>query len=338
MPAKPKTYTVEVVVRVWRNLKMWGKIPTSHFGHASVEVLSKFVPGFYQHVSFWPGDYASKGNAIKKQSSSSTATPKTDKISEMNRLTALRLEVGYCKQNGIAYPAEWDDVLRETNKGPINTPRPGQKRTGELDDDDLPMWSQSPDVKTYLPGFGAQGRNWGLSTGRMGKQNCAGVALMALEAGGAGAIVKLPKVTIYGEPVQVEDYAESVLAQLNQMESWTDDLEQDIKQAVISGKVKPAPSDNLVDGLWTLDTWKQKSALGGMTVRSANIREIDDAVEKYHQGDWNDGYLKRYKALVNMFVALCKHRQEKPDSKRSEGLLRLGAQILAIVHNPGPIW
>jgi hypothetical protein len=39
-----------------------------------------------------------------------------------------------------------------------------------------------------------------------------------------------------------------------------------------------------------------------------------------------------------LFLAVAKHRQDKAESARSEGVLRLGAQILGIMRNPGPIW
>jgi hypothetical protein len=351
-----KLYSQEATVRIWRNVKTWARIPTSHFGHAAVTIEGTFVPGFFQHISFWPGTFASKGaSAIKKQAGSSTQNPQQDKISEMNRLTALRLEVGHCQQNKIPYPSEYDDILRDQNKTPLNNPKPGQRRIGDVDDDGLPLWSQSPEVKVVLPGLGAKGKLWGLSTRRMGlwwqqfqasqpkyqalgKQNCAGVALMGLVEGGSEAFVECPGITIYGEPIQVEKYANELEMQMDRMEQWAMDLDRDIQQAVTGGKIDSKPSTDLSDGIWKTETWKKQSALGGLTVRSTTIREIDDAVEKFHQADWKDKFTDRYEALAKMFMAIAKHRQDKADSKRSEAVLRLAAQILAILRNPGPIW
>lgn len=353
MPAG-KQFNQEVVVRIWRNIKKWGIVPTSHFGHASVAILGNLVPGGFQHISFWPGDYASKGNAIKKQTSSATAEPIHDKVSEMNRLTALRLEVGYCKDNGIPYPAEYDEMLAEMGKTPLSNARPGQRRLGTTDGDGLPLWSQSPEAKIYLPGIRATGRTWGLSTRRMGlwwqqfqttkphyqalgQQNCAGVALMGLKEGGSEAFVECPGVKIYGEPVQVEKYANLLAQEMQRMDDWTAEFDRDVAEVFKAGKMKDAtPASELKDGLWSLETWKQKSHLGGLTVRSSLIRDIDDAVARFHKGDWGVRFNERYLAMADAFRAIVQHRRDKADSKRTDSLVRLGSQIVALLRNPSP--
>jgi len=109
----------------------------------------------------------------------------------------------------------------------------------------------------------------------LGKQNCAGVALMGLKEGGAEAFVTCPQIKVCGEPVQVETYANHLAMQLERMEEWTRQLDADIARGVVSGVVKPAASDNLVDGLWKPETWKKESALGTFKVRSSAIRDID---------------------------------------------------------------
>lgn len=350
-----KVFTQQAVVRVWRNVKTMGYMPTSHFGHAAVTIKGSMVPGFKQHISFWPGDYASKGNATKKQDGDWTNKVGEDKRNEMGLPTALRLEVGYCQTHGIPYPDEYNDYLAELNKGPITAPRPGQKRLGLTNSDGLPLWSQSAEAKIPLPGIGCKERLWGLSVRRMGlwwlqfkttapyyqalgKQNCAGVALMGLSEGGSEAFVECPGITVYGEPVQVEKYAKELELQLERMDAWSEQLDADIRKGVMSGVVSSSPNDQLKDGLWTVDVWKQKSALGTFQMRSSTVREMDSALEKYHAADWGAKFTERYKALVKLFLAIVKHRQDKADSARSEAVLRLGSQILTIVRNPGPIW
>jgi hypothetical protein len=56
-------YSEQAVIRVWRNLKIAFKLPTSHFGHASITVAGMNVkttedsPAPHtQHISFWPGE------------------------------------------------------------------------------------------------------------------------------------------------------------------------------------------------------------------------------------------------------------------------------------------
>ena len=94
--------------------------------------------------------------------------------------------------------------------------------------------------------------------------------------------MKCPSISVYGEPVQVETYATHLATQLGRMEEWTRQPDADIAQAVVSGVVKPAASDNLADRLWKPETWKKQSALGTFKVRSSAIRDIDHALEAYH--------------------------------------------------------
>jgi hypothetical protein len=119
-------YSEEAVVWVWRNLKVLGIMPTSHFGHAAVTVMGISVtttdgdPPHMQHISFWPGTGgAGFHNAFSDLPSSFSDIPKQDRVNEMNKLTAIRLEVGYCRANHIIYPAEWDEALREANEAAV---------------------------------------------------------------------------------------------------------------------------------------------------------------------------------------------------------------------------
>jgi hypothetical protein len=100
-------YTQQAVVRVWRNLKVLGKMPTSHFGHASITVTGTTVPEKKQHISFWPKDSIDdRIGAFRTQDGGATNDPSSDRANEMNTLTAIRLEVGYCKSQvpPISYP------------------------------------------------------------------------------------------------------------------------------------------------------------------------------------------------------------------------------------------
>src|SRR5262249_27667138 len=102
---------------------------------------------------------------------------------------------------------------------------------------------------------------------------------------------------------------------LGRMDTWTEEIESDVKEAITGGRFKSAePSKNLVDGLWKLETWKKESALGGLTIRSQTIRHIDDAVASYHQANWNKLCPQRYKAMVDIILKIAKLRQQKPES------------------------
>jgi hypothetical protein len=356
-----QVYSQEVVVRVWRNVKTLGKVPTGHFGHAAVTVRGNFIPGGSQHISFWPKESAGIGmSGVRKQPGNVTEQYLQDKVSETGEITALRLEIGYRIRHGIPYPRGWDRQLE--GRSPLMTPRPGQARVPEdvRPDElkDVPLWSQSADNKFYLPGIGAKGATWGLSTKRMASwwkqfqagnphyralsaQNCAGVALWALRAGGSEALVPLPSVRIYAEPVQVERYAMGLLSAIERLDTASAASDRDLSAAFTAGKFKstaPTPDAELSNGLWKSDVWKQRSALGTFAVRSGTIREIDAALEAFHAADWKDHFGARYKAMADMTLAIAKHRDEKPDSKRLEALLRLAAQINKMLRVPNELW
>lgn len=368
-------YSQQAVVRVWRNLKMLGKVPTSHFGHAAVTVMGNCVKTtdfdnpHLQNISFWPGDGAGFHNAFSDQRAAFSPDSLNDKINEMNVLTAIRLEVAYCQKEGIVYPKEWNRLLREEGKKPLRTPLPGQKRLADSPQEEaalhngtwytlkdgtkvpIPVWSQSPQSKICLPGLYAKGKSWGLNTNRMGNwwidfqktkpeyrafsptHNCVGVAFEGMREGGAEAILPLPKIRSYGEPIQVEQYAQALDYELLRMEGETNFLRMDIQSNHLA--LKPVPVNQLIDGLWRPDFWKQASALGIMYRRSSLIQEIDLLLERFSRLTWKYGFVEKYDVFVRLFRAVVRHRQEKNDSKRSEAVAQLGNQILDILARTG---
>jgi hypothetical protein len=261
----------------------------------------------------------------------------------LSELTELRLEAGYCLMEGIPVPPRIVKHLGPDVAEAALLPR-DRYQTRQIDKEGIPRWGQSPETKIPLPGLGGPTRTWGLSLRRMhqwwqtfkasaphyqalGFQNCAGVALLALQQGGADAFLPAPGVTIYAEPLQVEHYATELRAQFDRLEGLVTEFQADFANA------PQAPAVGLVDGLWPLVVWKQQSALGALQVRSNTIRTIDDALETYHRTDWNSGFRVRYKALVTAFFAVMQHRLTKADSARSTAVLRLGAQILGVANN-----
>jgi hypothetical protein len=206
------------------------------------------------------------------------------------------------------------------------------------------MYSQSPQIKFYLPGLRAKGARWGLNTTRMAdswigfqkdnpqyrafsaQNNCVGIALQGLTEGGASAIVKPPTVRFYGEPVQVETYAR----ELEQQFASDGRLDQSPRSQ------HPEPSPGAKAGSsrsarrWDMDVrpMEKASALGIMYQRSGTIQEIDRQLDVFQRATWKYAFLERYDAFVKLFLAVVKHREEKGESKRSEAVAQLGSQIL----------
>jgi hypothetical protein len=350
-------FTEQVTVRVWRNIKTAGFMPSSHFGHASVELRASYIPtNDRMQVSFWPGgDGAGKGmSGIRAQASANNDDPLDDKLGEMGLLTSLRLEVGYRQEAGIAYPPEWDGLLRDMGKSPLRTPRPGQKPSSFENADGIPLWSQSQESKIKLPALQHLRGLWGLPIRPIMRwwqtfqaanpsyralstnNNCAGVALMALEAGGAGAFLPLPTLFIYAEPTQVERYALGLRSVIEQTEIATNKLILEIDAARKSGLLKPSTGEQK-DGLWTMAEWKKQSALGPMQPRSGAIRDIDDALARYHAATWAGDYNKKFTGFVKLVRSIAAHRQDKAASARSAAILALAAQAVALLKGSGPM-
>ncbi|MDB6090090.1 MAG: multidrug transporter permease [Gammaproteobacteria bacterium] len=349
-------FSEQALVRVWRNLKTRANLPTGHFGHAAVTITGNSVKGspkypHLQHISFWPGESVGLLNAVNVVRGSVSPHGSEDKENEMNSLTALRLEVGYCRANSIPYPPIWDLNLEQANKTPLTDPRPGQKRRADSPNvpartygDLMPIYSQSAEAKIYLPGLMARGRHWGLHLSNMAmwwnnfvasrppyralsaEDNCAGVALKGLQAGGSEALVKLPGIKVYTEPLQVEAYARELEKRFKELELLTGILEADNTPART-----PVAANEISDGLWRFDLWKKASALGVLHQRSDTIREIDANLEAYQRLTWKYAFNERYAIFVKLFLAVVKHREEKSDSKRSAAVAQLGSHILKLL-------
>jgi hypothetical protein len=89
-------FTDQVTVRVWRNIKTAGFMPSAHVVHASVELRASYIPTNDRlQVSFWPGSGAGKGmSGIRAQPSFSNEEPLHDKLSEIAILTLAGQALG----------------------------------------------------------------------------------------------------------------------------------------------------------------------------------------------------------------------------------------------------
>ena len=370
---KKYIYSEQAVVRIWRNTKNFANFPTAHFGHAAVTVAGNSVksssdgPNHIQNISFWPGGRgAGFGNANRHLPGDFSDFTKGDKVYEMKPLTALRLEVGTYQQEGKPVPDSWTTLLAEKKKAPI-LPRPGQRRAFDSDGDrieapgaltlkdgteiDVPMFFQNSDNDIYLPGMLARGCRWGLNLTRMGDwwmafkttspmyralsptENCVGVALKGLVEGGAASLVKPPEFRVYAEPVQLEKYAQQLADRFTELEGMARILDMGIHSDHV-GQEAPHKFE-LKDGMWTFDAWKRESALGFFYSRSALICEIDRNLASFQKLTWKNDFKERFEAFVNIFLAVCRHRHDKSDSKRTEAVAVLGRQILAILQKHG---
>jgi len=356
-------FSEQALIRVWRNAKILGKLPTTHIGHAAMTVKGITVPTVpnglpnTQHISFWPQNSVQRifgaNGVFQAQPGAATDFAYEDRLNELLPETMLRLEVGYRIEHGIAVPPAWTKRLAQLGKKPLSDPKKGQKRivdeSGDVATEDVhgftqPVWSQSPDAKVYLPGVLAGNVHWGLNLGLIaawwkkfmdGKpdyqafatQNCAGIVLWALQAGGSDMFVKAPNIQMYAEPTQVEQYALAIERRLHDLEFRSIKLASDVGWLCDW----TAPATDVAAGLWTVTAWKKASELGALSPRSSMLQKIDQALTEYQKLTWKDNWLARYEALLDVFLAVVEHRDAKAGSKRTEAVLKLASQVLNLL-------
>ena len=320
-------FAQEIVVRVWRDVKKLGILPTGHFGHVSISLAGRQF-GRKVYISWWPGEGAGKGDAFRRQAGAAVASHRMDMASEMSSSTREGLEDG------------------------TFTPRRGQRQMTVYDEESglsVETWGQEPDAKVRLPGLGASGVYWGLSMTRMARwwamsmswnyyrlasksNSCAGMAGQALAIGGGRAFASGPSALAYLAPHDIEKWSLGIRGALSTLNLGTAEILIQFRHAVSKGELGGSVSAPSCD-LWSLDAWKQHSAVRRAT-RSSTIRGIDGALAKYHRHHWDGDFQQKLKHLAEITRLLIKHRNEKPDSKRRLASLRLGKQVIDVLKSP----
>ena len=123
------------------------------------------------------------------------------------------------------------------------------------------------------------------------ENNCVGIVFRAFRESGTDALVPIPKIRAYDEPVQVEEYAHDLQTELMRSEGLTALLSKGIQSDHLAQK--PVPGNELQDGIWLPAAWKRASALGVLYQRSALIQEVDRDLETFQRLTWKDAFLER---------------------------------------------
>jgi hypothetical protein len=301
-------YDREVVVYVWRYKPVMGFIPSSHFGHAAVKLRGVLgAPDDKTYISWWPGEGAGIEDAFRRQPGIQSNSLSEDKYDEMNRQTRANLQAG-------AYQ-----------------PRPGQQfKNGE--------WEQKPDFKIHLPAQGARGAPVGLNIVRMYKWwhafrlaperqyklaskrvSCAGVAALALLAGGASLYATPPSALLFLDPNQIQAWASQVgqaLTQINQAAST-------LGQAI--GRYNQDTSTKLM----SYAAWKALSDQNfSGPFRSKWVKAIDEAVKQFHLPGRSRE--QKFDSVRHIMMAARDFLVHKPASQRGDAVVRLSLQAMAV--------
>jgi len=153
--------------------------------------------------------------------------------------------------------------------------------------------------------------------------NCSGVAVRALSAGGADAFAAVggcsSKSSIYYTPNDAEDWANSVAVGIQKVNAWLSNLNNN------SPKTSLWRSD-----LPTVAQWKTASHKS-FSFRGSETRGVDDALAVWHdcqKGKDPKSFPKAFGALVSLIQHTFMHMQKDPKSARSESYKELARSIL----------
>jgi hypothetical protein len=223
-------------------------------------------------------------------------------------------------------------------------PREGQVVVGtsgqNLDD----VWGKLPDAYISLPGLSpTRGFALGLHLNKVvgfaaafkgsrecdyhflsKKQNCAGVAVRALVAGGADAFGKLwgdpSKGNLYITPVDAEAYAKAVKIGIERCNNMLDYLRQWAQVGFML----------LGADLPQVDEWKRQSAVD-WKVRGTLLRTIDTSLGNYHRLTWAQNFPEKLVELVTIIRNAYDHCQRSRTKARDNAFKGLVAKILNVV-------
>jgi hypothetical protein len=210
----------------------------------------------------------------------------------------------------------------------------------QLDD----IWGKEPDAQISLQGLSpTRGFALGLNLNKVvgfaaefkgtpacdyhfvsRKQNCAGVAVRALVAGGADAFSKLwadpSKGILYITPNDAEEYVKSVKIGIERCNNMLDHLRQWAQVGMLM----------LGGDLPQLDEWKRMSAVD-WKMRGTLLRNIDTALTNYHRLTWQLNFPDKLVELVTIIRNTYDHCQRSRTKARDNGFKALVPKILNVV-------
>lgn len=330
----------EVTAMVWRTGSGLGAL--SHPGHMALVLRRAWNQGpwrirdddvdpaaddtEYRYISFWPGGPSDKGTKYNRENSKTIYTSRRDAT--------------FLPHHLIDFYAELGDRGRQTLDGG-GAPRPGQVVIGT--DGAADVWGQRVEVTVALPALcPARPLALGLSLNRMvdwarqfkasdefnytyisTSNNCSGVAVRGLVAGGADAFGphggNPSKGTLYFTPNDALTYVQGIARGIAAVNRKLADLNVRCMTTIRNG-------DDLMDlrtftGATKVD-WK---------LRTTKLRRIDSALESYHRLTWIADFPKKLDCLVTIIVNTQAYLAETTTHSRDGGLLHLAKQALHVV-------
>lgn len=332
----PQAFAFQCDMLVWRNAS--GVLgPMMHPGHAAL-VLRRTVaegpwhgkaglnfglgtpdpeldPASYRYVSFWP--YGDKDGLFDA----------TSAVFHKNHLEDMGNELG--------------ENARRMLDNDQTQPREGQIVIGQ-DRNLQDIWGQRHQAMVPVLGLtGARADKLGLSLNRIVSwatrfrgseefnyifasktKNCAGVAIRAMQAGGADAFAQLggnpAKPSFYMLPNDAQRWANAVSLGVAECNRMLEVLRNRTRFLAVA-----PPGD-----LMSLKDWKARSDVA-WTLRGRLTAAIDKALGEYHGKEWGRDFERKLKLLVTIIRNVHDHLRE--DTKRDAAYLTLANQVMAVV-------
>ncbi|WP_431285739.1 hypothetical protein ACQW02_13400 [Humitalea sp. 24SJ18S-53] len=334
----PQGAAYECEMMIWRT--GGGTDALSHPGHAAILMRRENNPGPWvynnnivvpdmdptrmRYISFWPTGDSDKYTKTGKAGGVSIYLSTRDGNFLTNHLMDWAMELG-------------EAARRTLDRG--GAPRTNQMVVGSYGGRDL--WGTRFEVGITLPALaGMRATSLGINMNKVvdwaiafkaspefnytyisKSNNCSGVAVRAMCAGGAdafGAIGGNPsKGTLYMTPNDAQTWGRAVASGIQLVNQML---------ATINGRVAALPMVGV--DLPTVESWKTTSAVS-WTRRGTETRAIDAALAVYHANTWATDYPKKFAALVTMISNIEKHM--KTPGGRDAAYLQLGRAIIHVV-------
>ncbi|NYZ11486.1 hypothetical protein HL658_02905 [Azospirillum sp. RWY-5-1] len=327
----PQRYTPEATLVIWENRD--GIRAMKHPGHAAL-LLRRFNfttlngnwdPTRVRYVSFFPGGGREKSSMARPAQFSA------------HYFWDMKFEMSDRAQEGLRAKTL-------------------QRRRGQYliqhdlsQDDPVEIYGQMADGILPMPAMSLSDRyRWGIDLNRIvtwalnfrtskdfnyefvsKSNNCAGVAIRALRAGGGEAFASVvggaPNMTLYATPkdcIQIGDAVMEGIRRANQMMAYLNGV-VDRKFNLLGGvHATRDPSE-----LYTAADWKRDSYVA-LKTRGLILRSIDSALEKYHRLTWDNNYPEKLTAYMAVLKGVYDHFQVSTSGKREPAFVVLATQLL----------
>lgn len=324
-----QTYTPEATLVIWENRD--GFRAMQHPGHAAL-LLRRFTlthmnlvwdPTRVRYVSFFPGGGREKSSLVRPGQFSA------------HYFWDMKFEMSERVQNAL-------------QQGTM-LPRNEQYVIGSELGSNTEIYGQAADRILSMPALSPNNQyRWGIDLNRIvdwalnfrvskefnyemvsKSNNCAGVAIRALRAGGGEAFASVvggaPTMTLYATPkdcVQIGQAVIEGIRRVNDMMSFLNNI-----VALKSRNLVGTLANRNVNDLYTASEWKRDSHVA-LKTRGLILRGIDSGLEKYHRLSWDTNYPEKLSAYVSVLKGVHEHFEVSKSGKREPAFVVLSSQIL----------